>query len=84
MDSVGAVLEHRKWLEDTMQGYNIILMVVKAQDQTETDRKVFALYNALLHDLRDMIHVTVTGYLSIHSFSFLIINLSFAHEANVN
>lgn len=61
MDSVGAVLEHRKWLEDTMQGYNMILMVIRAQDQTETDRRIFALYNALLHDLRDMIHIVVTG-----------------------
>jgi len=60
-DIVGAVLDHRKWLEESMQGYNIVLMVIRAQEVTEIDRKMFALCNALLHDMRDMIHIAVTG-----------------------
>jgi len=61
MDVIGTILELRRWMEESQQGYNIILMVVKAQELTETDRKVFALCNALLHDLRDMVHLVVTG-----------------------
>jgi GTP-binding protein EngB required for normal cell division len=60
-DMVGTILELRRWLEDNQQGYHIILMVIKAKELTDTDRTVFALCSALLHDLKDLVHIVVTG-----------------------
>lgn len=60
-DVIGRILELRRWLEESQQGYNIILMVLQAQPLTETDRRIYALCNALLHDMRDLIHLVVTG-----------------------
>lgn len=47
--------------EDSQLGYNIVLIVLKAQEITDVDRRIFALCNALLHDMRDMVHLVVTG-----------------------